>query len=69
MAWLVLLLPFTLRLAGQNASPTAAALVIAATAWFLAVLIALRLDDLDRPGPAEAVLRRLTYGPRARRRA
>ncbi|MFJ4776304.1 DUF418 domain-containing protein [Streptomyces sp. NPDC088762] len=69
VAWLVLLLPFTLDLAGGHAHPTAAVLVIAVAVWFITVLIALRLDDRGRPGPAETVLRRLTYGPRARRRS
>ncbi|MFF8288989.1 DUF418 domain-containing protein [Streptomyces sp. NPDC016309] len=68
VAWLVLLLPFTLDLAGQHTSPTAVVLVIALAVWLATVLIALRLDDRDLPGPAETVLRRLTYGPGARRR-
>ncbi|MEU0060144.1 DUF418 domain-containing protein [Streptomyces sp. NPDC006334] len=68
-AWLVLLLPFTLDLAGRYADPTAAVLVIAVAVWLGTVLIALRLDDRDRPGPAETVLRRLTYGPSPRSRS
>ncbi|MFI9000835.1 DUF418 domain-containing protein [Streptomyces sp. NPDC053541] len=69
VAWLVLLLPFTLDLAGRGAgAPTAVVVLVAAGVWLASVLIALRLDARDRPGPAETVLRRLTYGAAARRR-
>ncbi|MFK0259344.1 hypothetical protein [Streptomyces sp. NPDC090445] len=66
-AWLALLAPFTLDLAAHAARPTATGLVVAATVWLATVLLARLLDGRgdgrDRPGPAEAVLRRLTYGP------
>lgn len=67
-AWLVLPLPFTLDLAGHVARPTATGLTCAVAVWLTTVLIALRPDDRDRPGPAETVLRRLTYGPGIRQR-
>ncbi|TJZ59100.1 DUF418 domain-containing protein [Streptomyces piniterrae] len=67
VAWLVLLLPFTLDLGDRFAGPTVTGLIIAVAIWLTTVLIARLLDERDRPGPAETVLRRLTYGPRAAR--
>ncbi|MQY05877.1 DUF418 domain-containing protein [Actinomadura macrotermitis] len=64
VAWLVLLAPFTLALAGRFGSPTVAGLVIAVIVWLATVVLAALLDRRDKPGPAEKVLRRLTYGPR-----
>ncbi len=64
VAWLVLLLPFTLDLADRFGSPTVAGVVIAVAVWLVSVLLARLLDTRKRPGPAESVLRRLTYGPR-----
>ncbi|MGO4756737.1 DUF418 domain-containing protein [Streptomyces sp. 2MCAF27] len=40
-------------------------LTIAVTVWLMTVLVARLLDKRDQAGPAEIVLRRLTYGPRA----
>ncbi len=63
VAWMVLLMPFTLDLARRSPSPLLAAIMIATLVWFASVWTADRLGD--RPGPAEKVLRRLTYGPQA----
>ncbi|MEV0663132.1 DUF418 domain-containing protein [Actinomadura luteofluorescens] len=64
VAWVVLLAPFTLDLAHRSGSPTVLGLVISVAVWFATVLLARLLDERGRPGPAERVLRRLTYGPR-----
>ncbi|MEU8250128.1 DUF418 domain-containing protein [Nonomuraea sp. NPDC048916] len=65
VAWLVLLAPFTLALGGRFGSPTVTGLIIAVAVWLATVLIARLLDKREQAGPAEIVLRRLTYGPRA----
>jgi uncharacterized membrane protein YeiB len=65
VAWLVLLAPFTLALGDRFASPTLSALLIAVTVWLVTVLLAGLLDKRQQAGPAEILLRRLTYGPRA----
>ncbi|QFZ21268.1 DUF418 domain-containing protein [Saccharothrix syringae] len=57
VAWLVLLAPFALSLGGS----TVTALVVAFAVWLATVLGARWLDRRGRPGPAEAVLRRLVY--------
>jgi uncharacterized membrane protein YeiB len=64
VAWLVMVLPFTLDLAHRSGSPTVAGVVVAVAVWLVSVLVARLLDTRTRPGPAESVLRRLTYGPR-----
>ncbi|GAA2757292.1 DUF418 domain-containing protein [Actinopolymorpha rutila] len=69
VAWLVLLAPFTLALGGRFGSPTVTGLVVAVAVWLGTVVAADRLDRRGRPGPAEFVLRRLTYGPRAQGRS
>ncbi|WP_327033425.1 DUF418 domain-containing protein [Micromonospora ureilytica] len=63
-AWLVLLAPFTLALGDRFGSPTVTGLIIAVAVWLTTVLIARQLDKRKQPGPAEIVLRRLTYRPR-----
>ncbi|MDP9869238.1 MULTISPECIES: DUF418 domain-containing protein [Streptosporangium] len=65
VAWLVLLAPFTLDLGDRFGSPTVTGLVIAVAVWLATVLIARLLEKRHQAGPAETVLRRLTYGPRA----
>ncbi|MEU7752844.1 DUF418 domain-containing protein [Micromonospora sp. NPDC049171] len=65
VAWLVLLAPFMLALGDRFGSPTVTGLVIAVAVWLATVLIARQLDRRGRPGPAEFVLRRLAYPPRA----
>ena len=62
VAWLLLLAPFTLHLAQRSPSPLLAGIGVGALVWAVSVGAADRLGD--RPGPAELVLRRLTYGPR-----
>jgi uncharacterized protein len=64
VAWLVLLAPYTLALSDRFATPTIAGAVIATAVWLVSVVIARRLDRQGRPGPAEWLLRRLTYGRR-----
>ncbi|MFI9816335.1 DUF418 domain-containing protein [Saccharothrix variisporea] len=59
VAWLVLFAPFTLALDERSPLPTLTAVVAAALVWLITVLVARALGD--RPGPAETVLRRLTY--------
>lgn len=63
-AWMLLLVPYTLALGQRLGSPTVAGLLIAVAVWLVTVLIAFRLDRRGQAGPAEIVLRRLTYGPR-----
>jgi uncharacterized membrane protein YeiB len=55
VAWLVLLLPFTLDLADRFGSPTTTGLVTAIAVWLVSVLLAHRLDARRKPGPAEPV--------------
>ncbi|MEV4117429.1 DUF418 domain-containing protein [Micromonospora sp. NPDC049645] len=64
VAWLILLAPFSLALGDRFGSPTVTGLIIAVAVWLSTVLIAQQLDKRKQPGPAEIVLRRLTYGPR-----
>ncbi|HEX5594692.1 MAG TPA: DUF418 domain-containing protein [Micromonosporaceae bacterium] len=64
VAWLVLLAPFTLALGDRFNKPTVTGLIIAVAVWLATVLIARVLDKRKQAGPAEIVLRRLTYGPR-----
>lgn len=64
VAWLLLLAPFTLALGQRLGSPTVSGVLIAVTIWLATVLIARLLDKCGQAGPAEIVLRRLTYGPR-----
>ncbi|MEU4645241.1 DUF418 domain-containing protein [Micromonospora sp. NPDC023814] len=65
VAWLILLAPFTLALGDRFNSPTVTGLIIAVAVWLATVLTAHLLDKRKQAGPAEIVLRRLTYGPRA----
>jgi uncharacterized membrane protein YeiB len=60
MMWLLLLAPFTLHLAQRSPSPLLAAIALAFLVWLVTVWAADRLGD--QPGPAERVLRRVTYG-------
>ncbi|GIG66973.1 DUF418 domain-containing protein [Phytomonospora endophytica] len=64
VAWLVLLLPFTLGLGDAFGSPTVTGLVIAVAVWAATVLGARALERRGHAGPAERLLRRLTYGRR-----
>jgi uncharacterized protein len=64
VAWFVLLLPFTVHVADRFESPATAGTIIAVAVWLATVVLADLLDKRGRPGPAEKVLRRLTYGLR-----
>ncbi|MFG3254234.1 DUF418 domain-containing protein [Streptomyces sp. NPDC048172] len=64
LVWVVVLSPYALDLGGRTGSPTLAAAVTAVLAWLATVLGAASLQRRSLPGPAEKVLRRLTYGPR-----
>lgn len=61
VAWLLLLSPYTLALATRFESPMLTSVITAMLAWFASLLWAGLLDRSARPGPAEAVLRRLIY--------
>ncbi|MET7669594.1 DUF418 domain-containing protein [Micromonospora luteifusca] len=65
VAWLLLLAPFTLALGQRLGSPTVTGVLVAVTVWLATVLIARLLDRRGQAGPAEIVLRRLTYRPRS----
>ena len=65
VAWLVLLAPFTLDLARRSPSPLLTGIAVAGGVWLVSLWAADRLGERGRPGPAEKVLRRLTYGPRS----
>jgi uncharacterized membrane protein YeiB len=69
LAWTVLLMPYSLALAAGSVSPLLVGLLVAVLVWSISVLGAVALDRRGRTGPAEWVLRRLTYGPRADRPA
>ena len=64
MAWLLLLAPYTLALGQRFASPMLTAVGIAVLVWLATLGGAYLLDRHSCRGPAEAVLRRLTYGKR-----
>jgi uncharacterized membrane protein YeiB len=62
VAWLLLLAPFTLDLGHRSPSPLLTGIGVAVLVWLATAWAADRLGE--RPGPAEKVLRRLTYGER-----
>ncbi|KAA0024306.1 DUF418 domain-containing protein [Antrihabitans cavernicola] len=62
IAWLVLLAPYTLDLGNRWGSRTVNALVIGLAIWLVSVGAAAWMDRRSIRGPAESVLRRLTYG-------
>ncbi|WP_370944190.1 DUF418 domain-containing protein [Amycolatopsis sp. cg5] len=62
VVWLLALAPFTLALGTRFGSPTVTAILLAVVVWLASVFAAGKLGS--RPGPAEFVLRRLTYGRR-----
>ncbi|MFE7508255.1 DUF418 domain-containing protein [Promicromonospora sp. NPDC057488] len=64
VAWLVLAAPFLLDLPRHAASPTFAAAGCAVAVWALTVVGAAALERRGDRGPAENLLRRLTYGRR-----
>ena len=65
VAWLALLSPVGLALAGSG-DPMVIAVSTGVLVWVASVVAASWLEYRGRPGPAEAVLRRLTYGRRGR---
>jgi uncharacterized protein len=64
VAWLVLTAPFLLDLPSHAPSPTFAAAGSAIAVWALTVVGAAALERRGNRGPAENLLRRLTYVPR-----
>ncbi|OZM70939.1 hypothetical protein CFN78_22560 [Amycolatopsis antarctica] len=64
IAWLVLASPFMLALGGGTGSTTFLAAGVAVGVWLVSVLGAYLMQRRSYRGPAETLLRRLTYGPR-----
>jgi uncharacterized protein len=64
VAWLLLLEPYTADLGG--ALGVAAAAAVGLGVWLVTVVAADLLRRAGRPGPAEALLRRLVYRPSGR---
>lgn len=64
LAWTVLASPFLLSLGTKSDSPTLTAAVAAVAVWLITVLGAHLLQRRSSRGPAETLLRRLTYGRR-----
>ncbi|OPF83120.1 hypothetical protein VT50_0205225 [Streptomyces antioxidans] len=64
LAWVLLLSPFALALGERTGSPTLAACLSAVLVWLATVAGSHLLQRRSLPGPAEKLLRRLTYGPR-----
>ena len=62
VAWLVLLAPYTLALGQRFGSPMLTAIALGTLVWLASLLAAHLLDRHSNRGPAETVLRRLTYG-------
>jgi len=62
LAWLTLLPPYTLALASRFGSPLLTALTLAVVVWVVSVVGATAMRRHAWRGPAEVVLRRLTYG-------
>ncbi|WP_367125147.1 DUF418 domain-containing protein [Streptomyces phytohabitans] len=64
LAWVLLLSPFALALGERTGEPTLAAALSAVLVWLATVAGADALGRRSLPGPAEKLLRRLTYGRR-----
>jgi len=64
IAWLLLLSPYTLALGQRFGSPLLTAVGVALLVWLTSLAGAHLLDRRSLRGPAESVLRRLTYGNR-----
>lgn len=60
-AWLMLLAPFTLYLGGEFGAPLSTAAVCAIAVWMFSVYVASWMEHRAYRGPAETLLRRLTY--------
>jgi uncharacterized membrane protein YeiB len=61
VAWLVLLAPFTLNLGDRLGSTAFTAAGVAVLVWTVSVIGAYQLKKRSYRGPAETLLRRLTY--------
>lgn len=61
VAWLVLFAPYTFDLGARLGAPTAVAVIAACLVWLVSVVAAAAMERRGVRGPAEAVLRRLTY--------
>lgn len=61
VAWLLLLSPYTLALGERTGEPTMTAVVVAVLVWLTTAAAAAALQRQSMPGPAEWLLRRLTY--------
>lgn len=64
VAWVLVLAPYTLALGERFGSRMITATSFALLVWLFSVAGASLLDRRLQPGPAEALLRRLTYGRR-----
>jgi uncharacterized membrane protein YeiB len=64
VVWLLVLSPYTLALGNRFGSPTLTAIGLALLVWLATVVGAWLLDRHSCPGPAEFLLRRLTYQDR-----
>jgi uncharacterized membrane protein YeiB len=62
VAWVVLAWPFALDLPGSVTSPTFAAAGSALAVWLVSLVAAHLMQRRAHRGPAEVLLRRLTYG-------
>lgn len=66
LAWTVLASPFLLALGAGSANPTFTAAIAAVAVWLATVVAAYAMHRHAYRGPAEKLLRRLTYGRRDR---
>ncbi|MEU6860807.1 DUF418 domain-containing protein [Glycomyces sp. NPDC046736] len=64
VAWMVLAMPFTLALGERFGSPLIVSGVCAVAVWLVTVAASDLMRRLGYRGPAETLLRRLTYGKR-----
>lgn len=64
LAWTLLASPFLLSLGTGSGSPTVTAAIAGATVWLITVTGAYLMQRRAYRGPAETLLRRLTYGRR-----
>ena len=64
LAWLLLFAPYTLALGGRFGSPILTAVTVGVLVWLASLFGAYLLDRHSNRGPAEILLRRLTYGER-----
>ena len=61
VAWLLLFAPYTLALGGRFGSPMLTAVTVGVLVWLASLIGAYLLDRHSNRGPAEILLRRLTY--------